>query len=162
MTDSIFWDDLRSGKFARMVKDEARGQQLNSSREVYNVMKPLFAESDDVETIYSVFLDARNRIICIEKLFSGTLSHSVVYPRELIKRVIALKGAAVILAHNHPSGCTEPSVDDLRITRVLTIALLSIDVQLHDHLVIGDGYHSMADHGLIKRIKDEFTRLWLV
>jgi len=161
MTENTFWRDLTSGKFAQMVRDEARGEQLNNSREVYNVMKPLFAENDDVETFFCLFLNGRNRIISIEKMFSGSISSAAIYPREIVKRVIALKACAVVMAHNHPSGSTDPSNDDRRITKTIAMALATIDVQLLDHIVIGDGYHSMADRGLIKQINEEFKKLSL-
>ena len=105
-----FWKELKSGRFVSMVREVCQGQELSNSQEVYNVMKPLFAENDDVETVYSLFLNAKNRILAIEKIFSGTISSSVIYPRELIKRVIALKSTAIVLTHNHPSGFAEPSI----------------------------------------------------
>lgn len=159
MTVNTFWSDLTSGKFAQMVREEARGEQLNNSREVYNVMKPLFAQNDDVETLYCLFLDGRNRIISIEKMFSGSISSAVIYPREIVKRVIALKTSAVIMAHNHPSGCSNPSNDDRLITRKTLMALASIDVQLLDHIVVGYSYFSMADSGWIKSIQEEYKGL---
>jgi DNA repair protein RadC len=159
MTENTFWRDLTSGKFAQMVRDEARGEELKNSREVYNVMKPLFAENDDVETFFCLFLNGRNRIISIEKMFSGSISSAAIYPREIVKRVIALKACAVVMAHNHPSGSTDPSNDDRRITKTIAMALATIDVQLLDHLVIGDGYTSMADRGFIKGVTEEFKRL---
>ena len=161
MTENTFWRDLTSGKFAQMVRDEARGEELKNSRAVYNVMKPLFMENDDVETFFCLFLNGRNRIISIEKMFSGSISSAAIYPREIVKRVIALKACAVVMAHNHPSGSTDPSNDDRRITKTIAMALATIDVQLLDHIVIGDGYHSMADRGLIKEIKEEFKKLSL-
>jgi DNA repair protein RadC len=159
MTENTFWRDLTSGKFAQMVRDEARGEELKNSREVYNVMKPLFAENDDVETFFCLFLNGRNRIISIEKMFSGSISSAAIYPREIVKRVIALKACAVVMAHNHPSGSTDPSNDDRRITKTIAMALATIDVQLLDHIVIGDGYTSMADRGFIKGVTEEFKRL---
>ena len=159
MTENTFWRDLTSGKFAQMVRDEARGEQLNNSREVYNVMKPLFAENDDVETFFCLFLSGRNRIISIEKMFSGSISSAAIYPREIVKRVITLKACAVVIAHNHPSGSTDPSNDERLITRKILIALATIDVQLLDHIVVGDSYFSMADNGWIKSIQEEFKGL---
>ena len=159
MTENTFWRDLTSGKFAQMVRDEARGEELKNSREVYNVMKPLFAENHDVETAYCLFLDGRNRIVSIEKMFSGSISSAAIYPREIVKRVLALKACAVVMAHNHPSGSTEPSNDDRLITRKILIALATIDVQLLDHIVVGDSYFSMADNGWIKSIQEEFKGL---
>ena len=64
-----FWQDLKSGRFASMVKESAKGQRLSNSREAYNVLKPVLAENDDVEKVYVIYLDAQNKILAIEKLF---------------------------------------------------------------------------------------------
>lgn len=104
----------------------------------YHVMKPLFAETDDVEKVYCIFLNAKNRIISIEMLFSGTLSASIIYTRELVKKIMALKSSAIVLVH-YPSGCPEPSMEDKTITMKVAIAPASIDVALHDHVIIGMG-----------------------
>ena len=156
---STFWKDLKSGHFISMVKESSQGQTLSNSREVYNVMKPLFAETDDVETVYCIFLNAKNRILAIEKIFSGTISSSVIYPRELVKRIIAHKSSAIVMTHNHPSGFVEPSPEDKAITVRMAIALASIDVTLHDHIIIGDGFHSMADSGWLKSIRGRYNDL---
>jgi DNA repair protein RadC len=156
---STFWEDLKSGHFISMVKESSQGQTLSNSQEVYNVMKPLFAEPDDVETVYCIFLNAKNRILAIEKMFSGTISSSAIYPRELVKRILALKSSAIVLTHNHPSGFVEPSAEDKAITVRMAIAMASIDVDLHDHIIIGDGFHSMADSGLLNTVKSKFNSL---
>ena len=156
---STFWEDLKSGHFVSMVKETSQGQTLSNSQEVYNVMKPLFVENDDVETVFCIFLNAKNRILAIEKMFSGTISSSAIYPRELIKRVIALKSTAIVLTHNHPSGFVEPSAEDKATTVKVAVALISIDVDLHDHIIIGDGFHSMADSGLLNTVKSKFNSL---
>ena len=157
-----FWKDLKSGHFVSMVKEASQGQTLSNSQEVYNVMKPLFAENDDVETVYCIFLNAKNRILAIEKMFSGTISSSVIYPRELIKRVIALKSTAIVLTHNHPSGFVEPSIEDKAITVRMAIAVASIDVALHDHIIIGQGFHSMADSGWLKSVRSRYDDLLIL
>jgi len=156
---STFWEDLKSGHFVSMVKEASQGQTLSNSQEVYNVMKPLFAETDDVETVYCIFLNAKNRILAIEKMFSGSISASAIYPRELVKRILALKSSAIVLTHNHPSGFVEPSAEDKAITVKVAVALISIDVDLHDHIIIGDGFHSMADSGLLNTVKSKFNSL---
>jgi len=69
----VFWSDLKSGRFASMLKESSKGQTVNNSQEVYYIMKPLFAENDDVEAIYCMFVDAKNHIISIEKMFSGSI-----------------------------------------------------------------------------------------
>jgi len=156
--EKSFWQHLKSGKFARMVKEESKGRELSSPHEVFNIVKPIFAEKDDVERLYCIFLDTRNHILSIEKMFSGSLTSSSIYPREIVKRVIALKAGAVVMTHNHPSGHTKPSNEDKMITRKVGIALESIDVKLHDHIIIGDTYLSMADDGFIKQVTEQFNK----
>jgi len=156
---STFWKDLKTGRFVSMVKESSKGQALSNSREVYNVMKPMFAENDDVESVYCIFLNTKNRILAIEKMFSGTISASAIYPRELIKRILALKSSAIVLTHNHPSGFVEPSAEDKAITVRMVIALASIDVALHDHIIIGDGFHSMSDSGYLESVRSRYNDL---
>jgi len=152
-----FWDDLKSGRFASMVKESSRGQLLTNSQEVYNILKPLFVEND-IEILYCIFLDSKNRIISIEKLFTGSIASTAIYPREIVKQALSFKSAAVMMCHNHPSGSADPSSEDYSITRKVIIALSSIDVPLHEHLIIGDGYFSMADQGVLKRFKQEYEK----
>jgi DNA repair protein RadC len=159
MTETTFWEELRSGKFAQMVKEESRGREVSSPGEVYNIVKPLFAEKDDVERIYCIFLDTKNKILAIEEMFSGSILSAMIYPRELAKRIIALRASAVVMTHNHPCGSTEPSPEDKMITRKVAIALESIDVRLHDHIIIGNGFHSMAESGFMEDIRKNFNKL---
>jgi len=154
-----FWEDLKSGRFASMVKESSKGQSVSNSREVYNIMKPMFAEKDDVEAVYCIFIDAKNKILGIEKVFSGSLTASMVYPREIIKRLLKLKASAFVMVHNHPSGDLNPSIEDKSITIKVGIAAASIDVSLHDHIIVGDGYHSMADSGWLKKVSSRFSNL---
>ncbi len=156
---SQFWEDLKSGRFVSMVKESAKGQQLSNSQEVYNVLKPMLAEEDDVEKVYIIFLDAQNKILAIEKLFSGSITASSIYPREIVKRIINLKASSFVMAHNHPSADTTPSAEDKSITIKVGIAAASIDVSFHDHIIIGDGYHSMADTGWLKQVSSRFSNL---
>ena len=154
---SQFWQDLKSGRFASMVKESAKGKQLSNSQEVYNVLKPVLAKEDDVEKVYIIFLDARNKILAIEKMFSGSITAASIFPREIVKRIIFLGASAFLLAHNHPSMATTPSAEDKAITVKVGIAAASIDVTLHDHIIIGDGYHSMADTGWLKTVSSRFS-----
>lgn len=104
----------------------------------------------DRETFIVIYLNGRNQVVKSEELFQGTLTSSAVYPREVIKHCLANKAAALILVHNHPSGNLNPSKDDLRITRKLKAAAATIDVKIHDHLIITDqGYYSFADSGVL-------------
>ncbi|WP_024329317.1 DNA repair protein RadC [Thioalkalivibrio sp. ALR17-21] len=98
--------------------------------------------------VFSVlFLDNRHRVLAFEELFRGTIDGASVHPREVVRRVLHHNAAAVILAHNHPSGVAEPSRSDALITRRLSEALSLIDVRLLDHLIIGDTAVSLAERG---------------
>ena len=155
MKETKFWEQLKSGHFTQMIRETAKGREISSPVEAYNIAKPLFAEKDDVESMYCIFLDGQNHILAIEKMFSGSLSCATVYPREIIKRVLDLKSAAVLMAHNHPSGNTSPSEADRAITRKMILSLAAIDVLLHDHIIVGDGYYSMSEDGWIQSIADK-------
>jgi len=97
-----------------------------------------------------LFLDARHRLIRFEVLFLGTLDRASVHPREILRRSLELNAAALILAHNHPSGIAEPSASDVALTRDVTELLAKVDVRVLDHLVVGDGSEvSFAERGLI-------------
>ncbi|HUP09895.1 MAG TPA: DNA repair protein RadC [Caldimonas sp.] len=97
-----------------------------------------------------VFLDAQNRLIAFEDMFRGTLTQTSVYPREVVKRALELRAAAVILAHNHPSGAAEPSRADEYLTQTLKSALALVDVRVLDHLVVAHAsVVSFAERGLL-------------
>ena len=97
-----------------------------------------------------LFLDARHRFIRFEVLFLGTLDRASVHPREILRRSLELNAAALILAHNHPSGIAEPSASDIALTRDVTELLAKVDVRVLDHLVVGDVSEvSFAERGLI-------------
>jgi len=151
-----FWEDLKSGRFASMIQESSKGNVLANGMEVCNIMKPFFARHDDVEKMYCIFLDVKNKIIAIEKMFSGSIRSSAVYPREIVKRVLKLKAGAVILTHNHPSGSITPSSEDLLITARIGVALSSIDVALHDHLIIGEKYYSFAEQGWLAKAQQRY------
>ncbi|MFC1825523.1 RadC family protein [Thermodesulfobacteriota bacterium] len=101
-------------------------------------------------------MDQKNQIISIENLFKGSIAGSAIYPREIIKRIIRLKANALVMAHNHPSGDPKPSSEDKSITLRVMVAASAIDVNVLDHIIIGEGYYSMADDGLIKTMKKQF------
>lgn len=102
------------------------------------------------EVFACLFLDNQHRVIEYEELFRGTIDGASVYPREVVKRALGLNTAAVIFAHNHPSGIAEPSEADKHITQRLKQALNLIDVRVLDHFIIGEGpAYSFAEHGLI-------------
>ena len=104
----------------------------------------------DYEVFMVLFLDAQNRVLSPEEMFRGTLTQTSVYPREVVKRSLANNAAAVIFAHNHPSGVAEPSRADELLTQSLKQALALVDVRVLDHFVVaGNGVMSFAERGLL-------------
>lgn len=102
------------------------------------------------EAFCALFLDTRHRVMAFETLSQGTIDSAAVHPREVVKRVLEINAAAVIFAHNHPSGVCEPSAADTNLTQRLSDALALIDVRVLDHVVIGAGKTaSFADLGLL-------------
>ena len=102
------------------------------------------------EVFACLFLDNQHRVIQLDELFRGTIDGASVYPREVVKQDLHHNAAAVIFAHNHPSGVTEPSQADKQITEKLKKALDLFDIRVLDHFIIGDGEpYSFAEHGLI-------------
>lgn len=99
------------------------------------------------EVFMCLFLDARNRLLASEELFRGTLTHTSVYPREVARHALMHNAAAVIVAHNHPSGTATPSRSDLDMTRSLARALALVDVQVLDHFIVTSSTaYSLAEH----------------
>lgn len=102
------------------------------------------------EVFACLFLDSQHRLIAFRELFRGTIDGASVYPREVVVESLSCNAAAVILAHNHPSGVAEPSLADRQITRRLVDALALVDIRVLDHLVIGEGQAvSFAERGLL-------------
>jgi DNA repair protein RadC len=104
----------------------------------------------DHEVFAVMFLDAKHHLLRFEVLFQGTLTHTAVHPREVVKRAMALNAGAVVLAHNHPSGAAEPSRADELLTQTLRQALQLVDVKVIDHVIVGRaGTVSFAERGLL-------------
>ena len=132
----------------RSIAEQLRvGEVLSSPQAVKQYLQLLLAKKP-YESFAVLFLDVRNRLIAAEELFRGTLMHTSVYPREVVKTALAHNAAGVILAHNHPSGSTEPSAADRSLTAALKQTLGLVDVRVHDHFVVADsGVYSFAEHG---------------
>jgi DNA repair protein RadC len=97
-----------------------------------------------------LFLDKRNHLIADEVLQRGTIDHTPVYPREIIKRAIELGASAILIAHNHPSGDPTPSHADIEMSKAIIAACLTLGIGVHDHVVIGkDGHASFKALGLM-------------
>lgn len=101
------------------------------------------------EVFAVLVLNSQHKLIEYKELFFGTINAASVYPREVVKEVLHQNGAAVIFAHNHPSGEPEPSQADIALTKRLKESLALIDVQVLDHIVVGDGATSFAERGLL-------------
>ncbi len=126
-----------------------QGVALNSPQAVRDYLR-LRLHHRPHEVFVGVFLDAQNRVLAVEDLFSGTLTQTSVYPREVVKRALHHNAAAVIFAHNHPSGVAEPSRADETLTATLKRALALVDVNVLDHFVIGaDSTMSFAERGIL-------------
>lgn len=111
------------------------------------------------EVFAGVFLDAKNRVNAMDILFEGTLTMSSVYPREIIVKALEHRAAAIIFAHNHPSGDISPSPEDIAITRRLVFACRYVGLTVHEHLITGDtGFYSFAEQGYIAEFNREFDK----
>ena len=147
---NIFGLKLVQSVARRYLKEQIIGENFIQSSE--NVLDYLRYNLRDRgrEVFLVVLLNGRNPVLDIVELFEGTLTTSAVYPREVIKLILEKDAAAVIFVHNHPSGNPNPSKDDQNLTQKLKAACSTIDVQLHDHLIIaGNDYTSMADKGMV-------------
>jgi DNA repair protein RadC len=126
-----------------------------NSRELFDYLNSKLRDRNR-ECFVAVFLDSKNRVLAMETLFEGTLTASSVYPREVIRVALEHRAAALIFAHNHPSGEPRPSAEDFAITRQLVWAGRVMGITVHEHLIIGDNrYFSFADQGHIARIHSE-------
>lgn len=114
-----------------------KNTQLTNSEETHRFIKRQLRDRKN-ETVVVLYLDSQHRVISYEELFHGTINASSIHTRPLIDRVLTLNAAAIILAHNHPSGLSDASPQDIRITERVRHALDLVEVQLLDHLVIGD------------------------
>ncbi|MFT5533251.1 MAG: DNA repair protein RadC [Burkholderiaceae bacterium] len=125
------------------------GITLSSPQVVKQYLQLLLAHKS-YESFTVLFVDVGNRLIATEEMFRGTLTHASVYPREVVKAALRHNAAALMLAHNHPSGIPLPSQSDHALTRTLKNALAMIDVKVLDHLIVaGNQVYSFAEHGAL-------------
>lgn len=138
-----------AAEYARVAAN--RVQSIRSPKETDALVVPMLVNLE-AERFVVVFLDNRHRVISCDVMFNGTVDGTSVYPREIVKAALSYNAAAVILAHNHPSGVAEPSQADERITKRLQSALELIDTRLLDHIIVGGNTGetvSLAARGLI-------------
>lgn len=134
----------------RDLADRMKSSSALSSPQAVRDWLRLHCANLEHEVFIALHLDAQNRVISVDELFRGTLTQTSVYPREVVKAALRVNAAAVIFAHNHPSGVAEPSRADEALTQSLKHALALVDVKVLDHFVIGgSGLASFAERGLI-------------
>lgn len=125
----------------------ARGESLDSPDKARDMLKLKLAPHEH-EVFLCLFLDKQHKVIACEELFRGTIDSASVYPREVVKTALQYNAAALIFAHNHPSGIAEPSDADRAITEKLKQALSLVDIRVLDHFIVGETVYSFAEHGL--------------
>jgi DNA repair protein RadC len=139
----------------RFLSSRLEGRSyLNSAQDVVDHL--CYSLSFKDREIFSVlFLDASNGIIAVEELFEGSVSTATVYPDQLFKRALNLGAVSMILAHNHPSGTTRPSGQDISLTRRLCLAAMLLDIRIVDHIIIGGpgNWFSFQEEGLMNEIR---------
>ena len=134
----------------RILDSRMRNAPALASPEAVRDYLRLFLHDRGHEVFVCVFLDSQNRVIACDELFRGTLAQTSVYPREVVKAALAHNAAAVIFAHNHPSGVAEPSRADELLTQSLKQALALVDIRTLDHFVVaGNALVSFAERGLL-------------
>ena len=121
-------------------------KRFTSSREVYVLFN--FLKYETKEHFLALHLDSKNRILCLDKVSSGSLNASIVHPREVFKTALLSSAAAILFVHNHPSGNPEPSREDLELTTRLQDGAKILGIRVLDHIIIGENrYYSFADRG---------------
>jgi DNA repair protein RadC len=134
----------------RAVSEQLRAREVFGSPDAVKNFLQLHLARRAHEVFAALFLDAQNRLIAMEELFRGTLTQTSVYPREVVLKSLQHHAAAVVLAHNHPSGTVQPSRADEALTQTLKAALALVDVRVLDHVIVAPGQAlSMAEKGLI-------------
>jgi DNA repair protein RadC len=139
----------------RFLKERLRGKRyLHSSNEVRDyLLHSMRGLKKEVLTV--IYLDSSHAILNTETVAEGTINVNTVYPRELVKKALQENASALIIAHNHPSGSLDPSPQDLQLTRTLSLLGRLMQIQLLDHIIIGDGSFSFADNGLMNEISQQ-------
>lgn len=134
----------------RALAEQLKAREVFSSPEAVKNYLQLHLARRPHEVFAALFLDAQNKLIAMEELFRGTLTQTSVYPREVVLKALHHHAAAVVLAHNHPSGTVQPSRADEALTQTLKAALALVDVRVLDHVIVAPGHAlSMAEKGLL-------------
>ena len=156
--EAVRGPDRRAERKVKVAKELVRRMLREALRKRDTLSSPLLVrdflrtslDGREYEVFMGIFLDSQNRLIAAEEMFRGTLTQTSVFPREVVKRSLYFNAAAVIFAHNHPSGLAEPSFADEALTRALKQALALVDVKVLDHFIVaGGGVLSFCERGLL-------------
>ena len=149
-TKRIFITQIEARYRQEVVRENAPAwvsKRFTSAKQVFEMFYDLRLEAK--EHFIALHLDGKNRITCLDRVSVGSLNQSIVHPRELFKTACLSSAAAILLLHNHPTGDTTPSSEDLEITRRIKEAGDLLGIKVLDHIIIGDSYLSFAEQGLI-------------
>ena len=143
----------------RYLQENVRQKPIvESSKEVFELLYQTMRDLDH-ELFKVILLNGQNQIIDIVDAFTGSVTSSSIYPREIVKLALKYSASALVFAHNHPSGISKPSEGDEYLTKKLIFACMTLGIKVHDHIVIGDNqYYSFADEGAIQLYEKEFER----
>jgi DNA repair protein RadC len=132
-----------------LVQERAatEGDFMTSPSQTFDYFRLFYAGKQEREHFALMLLDSQHKVLECSVLFSGTIDGAAIYPREIVKAALYANAAAVILAHNHPSGVVEPSAADKRITERIQSALALVDIRVLDHIIVGDSCYSFAQSG---------------
>ena len=132
-----------------LIHEQATTQEdfITSPRHSFDYFRLFYAGKNDREHFAVMLLDSQHKVLECTVLFSGTIDGAAIYPREVVKAALDANAAAVILAHNHPSGEPKPSTADRRITERIQSALALVDIRVLDHVIVGTSCYSFAEPG---------------
>jgi DNA repair protein RadC len=132
----------------RASEVEIPSRVLSTPEDVYEAYKHL--NDQPVEAVIAVFVDARNKVMCQSTLQTGTVDHSVIYPREVFVRALLVHASGILIIHNHPAGDPTPSPQDIHLTEGLSQGARALGIRLLDHMIVGDGQcFSFRQSGLL-------------
>ena len=141
-------DEIIEAALSEINRRFARGVVIDSVRQSQTFVNLRLARFEH-EVFAVLWLDNKNRVLVFEELFRGTINSASVHPREIVKSAMKHNAAACILCHNHPSGVSDPSRADENITHLIKEALRMVEVNVLDHLIVGEQTYSFAEHGLL-------------
>jgi len=145
---------MKNPQYAHSLKTERvkekdfpyNGETITCTNELLSFVRKL--QDSDIEKMLILYLDAQNKLTCMQ-VITGTVNQAVVFPREVVKHAILSGACAIIMVHNHPSGCIKPSDSDIRITNTIKDVCKTLDILVHDHVIIGGtNYFPLERRGL--------------